>query len=83
MAGLELGLRTMKKGEFSRFLFEPEYAYGDIGCPPFIPASATILYEVQLLDFLDSGQVDEFLSMSAVCEVMLSAVGCGVSGPKS
>ncbi|XP_008311040.1 inactive peptidyl-prolyl cis-trans isomerase FKBP6 [Cynoglossus semilaevis] len=65
MAGLELGLRTMKKGEFSRFLFEPEYAYGDIGCPPFIPASATILYEVQLLDFLDSGQVDEFLSMSA------------------
>ncbi|TNN47521.1 Inactive peptidyl-prolyl cis-trans isomerase FKBP6 [Liparis tanakae] len=64
LAGLELGLLTMRKGEFSRFLFQPQYAYGDMGCPPFIPAAAVILYEVQILDFLDSGQVDDFIAMS-------------------
>ncbi|KAG5844493.1 hypothetical protein ANANG_G00163090 [Anguilla anguilla] len=35
--GLELGLLSMRKGEFSRFLFLPRYAYGEIGCPPLIP----------------------------------------------
>lgn len=64
--GLELGLLTMKKGEFSRFLFKPKYAYGDLGCPPHIPPLATVLYEVQVLDFLDSAQVDEFLDLSMV-----------------
>ncbi|XP_010891852.1 inactive peptidyl-prolyl cis-trans isomerase FKBP6 isoform X2 [Esox lucius] len=62
--GLELGILTMKKGEFSRFLFLPEYAYGDMGCPPLIPPFATVLYEVQVLDFLDSAQVDEFFTLS-------------------
>ncbi len=64
--GLELGLLTMKKGEFSRFLFKPKYAYGDLGCPPHIPPLATVLYEVQVLDFLDSVQVDEFMDLSMV-----------------
>ncbi|KAF6730388.1 Inactive peptidyl-prolyl cis-trans isomerase FKBP6 [Oryzias melastigma] len=62
--GLELGLLTMKRGELSRFLFQPEYAYGDLGCPPLIPAAARVLYEVQILDYLDSGQVDQFFAMS-------------------
>lgn len=56
----------MKKGEFSRFLFEPQYAYGDLGCPPLIPAFSVVLYEVHILDFLDSGQVDDFIAMSQV-----------------
>ncbi|XP_005725080.1 inactive peptidyl-prolyl cis-trans isomerase FKBP6 isoform X4 [Pundamilia nyererei] len=64
LAGLELGLLTMKKGEFSRFLLQPQYAYGEMGCPPFIPAAAVVLYEVQILDYLDSGQVDDFITMS-------------------
>lgn len=66
LAGLELGLLTMKKGESSRFLFEPQYAFGDLGCPPLIPGSAVVLYEVHILDFLDSGQVDDFIAMSPV-----------------
>lgn len=66
LAGLELGLLTMQKGEFSRFLFQPQYAYGDMGCPPFIPTAAVVLYEVQILDFLDSGQVDDFIALSPV-----------------
>lgn len=60
LCGLELGILTMRKGEYSRFLFLPEYAYGAMGCPPLIPPVATVLYEVQVLDFLDSAQVDEF-----------------------
>ncbi|XP_030648842.1 inactive peptidyl-prolyl cis-trans isomerase FKBP6 [Chanos chanos] len=62
--GLTLGLLTMKKGEFSRFLLQPKYAFGDMGCPPLIPPLATVLYEVQVLDFLDSAQVDEFFALS-------------------
>uniref|UniRef100_UPI0037E7E7AD inactive peptidyl-prolyl cis-trans isomerase FKBP6 n=1 Tax=Semicossyphus pulcher TaxID=241346 RepID=UPI0037E7E7AD len=64
LAGLELGLLTMKKGEFCRFLFRPEYAYGEMGCPPLIPSAATVLYEVHVLDFLDSGQMDNFNALS-------------------
>ncbi|XDV19984.1 hypothetical protein PO909_025370 [Leuciscus waleckii] len=62
--GLELGLLTMKKGEFSRFLFKPKYAYGDLGCPPHIPPLATVLYEVHVLDFLDSAKVDDFMDLT-------------------
>lgn len=35
--GLEFGIRTMKKGEKSQFLIEPDYAFGPKGCPPRIP----------------------------------------------
>ncbi|XP_075904476.1 inactive peptidyl-prolyl cis-trans isomerase FKBP6 isoform X2 [Nelusetta ayraudi] len=63
LAGLEVGLLTMKKGEFSRFLFNPQYAFGDLGCPPRIPAASVVLYEVEVLDFLDSGQVDDFIEL--------------------
>ncbi|XP_062844884.1 inactive peptidyl-prolyl cis-trans isomerase FKBP6 [Trichomycterus rosablanca] len=62
--GLELGMLTMRKGEFSRFLFQPRYAYGEMGCPPLIPPMASVLFEVQVLDFFDSAQVDEFFSLT-------------------
>ncbi|KAI5608331.1 peptidyl-prolyl cis-trans isomerase FKBP6 [Silurus asotus] len=62
--GLDIGLRTMKRGEFSRFLVQPRYAYGEMGCPPVIPPWATVLYEVQVVDYLDSAQVDEFFALS-------------------
>ncbi|XP_020570387.1 inactive peptidyl-prolyl cis-trans isomerase FKBP6 isoform X2 [Oryzias latipes] len=62
--GLELGLLTMKRGEHSRVLLQPQYAYGDLGCPPLIPAAAVVLYEVQIVDYFDSGQVEEFFAMS-------------------
>ncbi|XP_041921916.1 inactive peptidyl-prolyl cis-trans isomerase FKBP6 [Alosa sapidissima] len=62
--GLEVGLLTMKKGELAHFLFKPKYAYGDMGCPPLIPSSATVFYEVHVIDFLDSAKVDEFFALS-------------------
>ncbi|XP_037529756.1 inactive peptidyl-prolyl cis-trans isomerase FKBP6 [Rhipicephalus sanguineus] len=46
--GLSLAVATMRKGEIARFLVAPQYAFGRMGCPPRIPANATILYEVEL-----------------------------------
>ena len=66
LAGLELGLMTMKKGEFSRFLLQPQYAFGEMGCPPLIPPAAPILYEVQVVDFFDSAQANDFLALEPV-----------------
>lgn len=66
LAGMELSLLTMKKGEFSRFLFEPQYAFGDLGCPPNVPGAAVVLYEIHVIDFFDSGQVDDFIALSLV-----------------
>lgn len=63
---MELGLLTMRKGELARFLFKPTYAYGALGCPPLIPPNATVLFEIELLDFLDSAESDKFCALSAV-----------------
>ncbi|KAJ6655803.1 hypothetical protein lerEdw1_004856 [Lerista edwardsae] len=64
LGGLEIGLLTMKKGELARFLFKPNYAFGAVGCPPLIPPNATVLFEVELLDFLDSAESDRFFDLT-------------------
>lgn len=66
LRGLEIGLLTMKKGEVARFVFTPVYAYGQQGCPPLIPPNATVLFEVEMLDFLDSADSDAFFALTAV-----------------
>ncbi|NWR92793.1 FKBP6 isomerase, partial [Furnarius figulus] len=62
--GLELGLLSMTKGEAARFIFTPQYAYGQRGCPPCIPPATTVLFEVELLDFIDSEECDVFFELS-------------------
>lgn len=64
--GMELGLLSMRRGELARFLFTPNYAYGALGCPPLIPPNSTVLFEIELLDFLDSAESDKFCALSAV-----------------
>lgn len=63
---MEIGLLTMRKGELARFLFKPCYAFGAVGCPPLIPPNATVLFEVELLDFLDSAESDRFFDLTPV-----------------
>ncbi|XP_055148883.1 inactive peptidyl-prolyl cis-trans isomerase FKBP6 isoform X4 [Symphalangus syndactylus] len=63
--GMELGLLSMRRGELARFLFKPNYAYGTLGCPPLIPPNTTVLFEIELLDFLDSAESDKFCALSA------------------
>ncbi|NXE29154.1 FKBP6 isomerase, partial [Ardeotis kori] len=65
LRGLEIGVLTMKKGEVARFVFTPDYAYGQMGCPPLIPPNATVMFEVELLDFLDSAESDAFFTLTA------------------
>ncbi|XP_017388864.2 inactive peptidyl-prolyl cis-trans isomerase FKBP6 [Cebus imitator] len=63
--GMELGLLSMRRGELARFLFKPTYAYGTLGCPPLIPPDTTVLFEIELIDFLDSAESDKFCALSA------------------
>ncbi|NXG09723.1 FKBP6 isomerase, partial [Sakesphorus luctuosus] len=63
--GLELGLLSMARGEVARFAFAPQYAYGPRGCPPCIPPDTTALFEVELLDFIDSDECDAFFELSS------------------
>ncbi|XP_039938465.1 inactive peptidyl-prolyl cis-trans isomerase FKBP6 isoform X2 [Hirundo rustica] len=47
LCGLEIGLLSMRKGEAALFILAPEYAYGQRGCPPFIPPNTTVLFKVE------------------------------------
>ena len=44
IAGLDVGISTMKKGELARFIMKPDMAFGKMGCPPRIPPEATGIY---------------------------------------
>ncbi|XP_071094110.1 inactive peptidyl-prolyl cis-trans isomerase FKBP6-like isoform X2 [Haliotis cracherodii] len=70
--GFDLAVNSMKKGELSRFLIKPEYAFGAMGCPPRIPADATLMYEIQLLSFVEKEGVDDYYSMTDEERRMLS-----------
>lgn len=62
--GLAKALMTMRKGERARVLVQPEYAFGKMGCAPRIPGNATILYEVELLHFVDAEDALELEGIS-------------------
>ena len=49
LPGLDIAVHSMKKGEKSKFLVKPEYAYGSMGVPPRIPPKATCELELPLL----------------------------------
>ncbi len=49
--GWDIGVASMKKGEKSEFTLGPKYAYGEAGSPPKIPKNATLVFEIELLDF--------------------------------
>eukprot|EP00092_Neocalanus_flemingeri_P015889 GFUD01017206.1.p1 GENE.GFUD01017206.1~~GFUD01017206.1.p1 ORF type:complete len:476 (-),score=199.32 GFUD01017206.1:136-1563(-) len=61
--GLEVGVRTMKKGEKAQFLIDWMYAYGQYGCPPRIPPRTACMALVELLDFVEEGQAEALLAM--------------------
>ncbi|KAM9319260.1 inactive peptidyl-prolyl cis-trans isomerase FKBP6 [Gastrophryne carolinensis] len=64
LLGMEVSVLTMQRGELSRFLYSPFYAYGNLGCPPLIPPSSTVMFEIELLDFLDTAESDTFFGLS-------------------
>ncbi len=51
IAGWDHGFATMQKGERAVLTCSPDAAYGEDGYPPVIPASATLVFDVELIDF--------------------------------
>ena len=49
--GWDLGIVGMKKGEMRRLLIPYPMAYGEKGYPGIIPPKATLLFDVELVDF--------------------------------
>ncbi|XP_072772941.1 inactive peptidyl-prolyl cis-trans isomerase FKBP6 isoform X2 [Taeniopygia guttata] len=62
--GLEIGLLSMTKGEAAQFILAPKYAYGQLGCPPLIPPNTTVLFKVEVLDFIDSEECDAVFELT-------------------
>jgi FK506-binding protein 1 len=49
--GWEEGVAQMSKGERATLTCSPDYAYGPDGMPPVIPQNATLVFDVELIDF--------------------------------
>ena len=49
--GWEEGVAQMSKGERANLTCTPDYAYGERGFPPVIPANSTLVFDVELIDF--------------------------------
>ena len=49
--GWDEGVATMAKGEVAVLTCEPQYAYGDRGAGPTIPPNSTLKFEVELLSW--------------------------------
>lgn len=49
--GWDEAVPQMSKGEKARLTCTPDYAYGARGFPPVIPENATLIFEVELIDF--------------------------------
>lgn len=47
----DMGVASMRKGEKCELTCDPEYAYGKSGSPPNIPPDATLIFELELLDW--------------------------------
>ncbi|KAH9515152.1 Inactive peptidyl-prolyl cis-trans isomerase fkbp6 [Bulinus truncatus] len=62
--GLEIAILSMAKSELSRFLIQPDYAYGEMGCPPRIPPKAKLIMDVEVLNFTEQDGVDDYYDLS-------------------
>lgn len=58
--GWDVGVLSMKLGEKSKFTLSPDYAYGAQGAGDAIPPNSTLIFEIELVDFMDKPKsIDE------------------------
>lgn len=59
---------TMRRGEVAWVSSPPEFAYGDLGCPPLIPAGEIIWFELEVVDFRLPGTLHTFKDLFKALE---------------
>ncbi|KAF5280813.1 hypothetical protein FQA39_LY17960 [Lamprigera yunnana] len=62
--GMEMAVQSMRMNEKSQFLIKPEYAYGPLGCLSRVPPDSTVLFEIELINFVDAGASRLFPALS-------------------
>ena len=67
--GWEIGVKTMKIGEKSKFSIFPEYAYKKKGIPPIIPPNAKLTFEIELLDIIEISETEKNLKKKSLIEI--------------
>ncbi len=50
--GWDQGIIQLKKGQKAKITCPPEFAYGPRGVPGVIPPNSTLIFEVELIDFM-------------------------------
>ena len=54
IAGWQQGLTMMKEGGKAKLVIPSDLAYGDGGNPPVIPPGATLVFQIELLEIIDT-----------------------------
>lgn len=60
VAGLDIAVSTMKKREKSQFIIEPEFYCGKAGCPPRVPADTPVLFQIEVISFIEANAFDSY-----------------------
>eukprot|EP00871_Galdieria_phlegrea_P005774 jgi/Galph1/684/GphlegSOOS_G5420.1 len=71
--GWDIAVATMKKGEKAQVTIRQDYGYGESGMPPKIPANATLVFEMELVDW--TSVKDMFGDGKAVKYVLAEGTG--------
>lgn len=53
LLGIDIAVRTMKTNEKAQFLVHYDYAYGKLGCLNRIPPEATVLFEIEIVKYIN------------------------------
>lgn len=74
LPGLEQACRSMRVGEEAQFIIPYALLYGELGCPPRIPARADALFIMQLLRRTDVGDEQGIERLTAAERVQYAVV---------
>ncbi|KAK4872413.1 hypothetical protein RN001_014442 [Aquatica leii] len=61
--GIDIATQSMKIVEKSQFLVVPRYAYGPLGCLQRVPPNSTVLFEIEVLSYVDAGAATSKLQL--------------------
>lgn len=62
--GLDIAVATMRKHEKSQFIFEPDYYCGKFGCEPRVPKETPVLFEIEVISFVEANAFDNYETFS-------------------